>query len=247
MKRKPASAPGRDQEALRNCSPEDAGLDPALYAAAITYLFDRPVPEEQQQEWYWDLGEPEFPASPLEWTRIQAVLFANAGRDLQGFDNEQVGMGLNYLMSNDISDVPFAAIDPAVPLRDAMRMMGAMPALWQRCIGPRLASLLAPIGSSAGGSLGHVCHMWFDVWPTFWHVRHVPAWKDALWTVLRQMLEVPCRAVQVAALHGIGHHGDQLDRRQDIDRALGTFMRSVEERDEELRNYAAAARTGRVL
>ena len=73
------------------------------YAAAIVYLFDRPVPQGQEQEWFWNIDEPEFPATLLEWTRIQTVLFANAGRDLERFDDEQVGMGLNYVMSNAVA------------------------------------------------------------------------------------------------------------------------------------------------
>jgi len=119
---------------------EAIGLDPALYAAALRYLFDRPVPEKKEQEWYWNNEEPEFAATPLEWTRIQTVLFANAGADLAPYDNQQVGMGLNHVMSNNAGDIPHMANDPSVPLADAMQMMRAFPSLWRDCIGPRLES-----------------------------------------------------------------------------------------------------------
>jgi hypothetical protein len=224
-------------------SPQGVGVAPDLYEAALRYLFDRPVPQAQEKEWFWSIDEPGFEATPLEWTRIQTVLFANAGTDLASYADEQVGMGLNYVMSNCVSDVPFAAIDPSVPIDDAMRMMQAMPTLWRQCIGPRLASLRVPIGSSPG-RLGFVCYMWFDVWPTFWNVRHVSLWRDALWHVLQEMLAVPCREVQVAALHGIGHCADHLDRRDVIDKAVEAFIRSVDENDRELKDYANAARKG---
>lgn len=224
-------------------SPQGVGLAPEMYAAALRYLFDRSVPLAQEQEWYWNIEEPDFQATPLEWTRIQTVLFAQAGTDLAAYSDEQVGMGLNYVMSNAVSDVPFAAIDASVPLDEAMRMMQAMPALWRQCIGPRLASLQVPIGASAG-RLAFVCYMWFDVWPTFWNVRHEPRWRDAVWQVLREMLDVPCREVQVAALHGIGHCGGDLDRQDVIDQTVEAFIRTIGKDDRELKNYADAARRG---
>jgi hypothetical protein len=222
-------------------TPEALGLAPERYAAAIGFLFDRPVPQGQEQEWFWNIDEPGFAATPLEWTRIQTMLFAGAGQDLERFDNEQVGMGLNYVMSNSVSDVPFAAIDASVPLEDAMRMMSAMPLLWRDCIGPRLAHINAPIGS-ATGRLGFVCYMWFDVWPTFWNVRDQRPWQDAVWNVLREMLAMPYREVQIAALHGIGHDIDAAYEPAAVNRALDAFVRTLGAKDEELRNYAQAAR-----
>jgi hypothetical protein len=55
-------------------SPQGVGLAPELYVAALRYLFDRPVPQAQEQEWFWNIDEPEFEGTPLEWTRIQTVL-----------------------------------------------------------------------------------------------------------------------------------------------------------------------------
>ncbi len=244
MKQKRLTAAQRRRQAREpDFSPAGVGLAPERYAAALRYLFDRPVPLAHEQEWYWGLDEPDFDASPIEWTRIQTVLFAQAGTDLAAYSDEQVGMGLNYLMNNAVSNVPFAAIDPAVPIDEALRMMQAMPALWRQCIGPRLAHLRVPIGASAG-RLAFVCYMWFDVWPTFWQVRQESRWRDALWQVLREMLDVPCREVQVAALHGIGHNARYLERQDEIDRVLRAFGLGLAPDDTELKTYAEAARRG---
>ncbi len=231
----------RGQAKPEDWTPQAVGLAPEKYAAAIVYLFDRPVPQGQEQEWFWNIDEPEFPATLLEWTRIQTVLFANAGRDLERFDDEQVGMGLNYVMSNAVSNVPFAATDASVPLEEAMRMMRAFPSLWRDCIGPRLAHVHAPIGSSTG-RLGFVCYMWFDVWPTFWNARTQRPWQDALWNVLRDMLGMPYREVQIAALHGIGHDIDAAYEPDAVNRTLDRFLGQLGADDAELRNYAEAAR-----
>jgi hypothetical protein len=225
-------------------SPEAVGLDPALYQAALRYLFDRPVPQTPEEDaWFWHIDEPGFDATPLEWTRIQTVLFANAARDLAPYDDDQVALGLNYVMSNAVSDVPYAATDTTVPLEDAMRMMAAMPALWQHCIGPRLQGIQAPIGS-AQGRLAGVAYIWFDVWPTFRLMSEVPEWHAALVQVFRHMLNLPCREVQIAALHGIGHNiGDAGDTMEVL---VDDFLRRLDPADEELKAYALAARAGAV-
>ena len=54
------------------------GLDVARYRAVASCLFDRPVPEGQLQEWYWDDDLEVFIATSVEWTRMQTAIFANA-------------------------------------------------------------------------------------------------------------------------------------------------------------------------
>ncbi|RMX01345.1 hypothetical protein EBQ26_00755 [Allofranklinella schreckenbergeri] len=241
-------------------TPQAMGLAEDKYQAALRYLFDRPVPARHGQEWYWnwDGTEAPFDATPLEWTRIQTVLFANAGRDLAPYSDEQVGMGLHHVMSNDAGDIPLAAIDPSVPLAEAMRMMQAFPRLWQDCIGPRLAHARTAIGHEPG-RLGFVCYMWFDVWPTFYlarqrfenlsavSAREGKVWRDAMWHVLSAMLDMPCRAVQIAALHGLGHEGEHLQREREIHARIDGFIQSLRGQDQELADYARAARCGQVL
>ena len=237
------------QKRQANSSPavtaETVGLDPALYAAVLRYLFDRPVPAKKEQEWYWDHEEPEFEATPLEWTRIQTVLFANAGADLAPYGNQQVGMGLNHVMSNNAGDIPHMATDASVPLADAMRMMQAFPSLWKDCIGPRLEQAEAAGDSDSVKRLDFVCHMWFDVWPTFWNARHIPQWRDALWQVFCEILDMPFREVQRSALHGIGHTVQDLRRKEAVDARIARFIASVPD-DAELANYAREAARGMV-
>lgn len=226
---------------------ESVGLDPALYAQALQCLFDRPEAKDQQQDWFWPDEAPEdFNPSPLEWTRIQAVLFANAGAHLAPYSNEQVGVGLGYVMGSPASDIPFAACAPTVPEAEGLGMLQAMPLLWRDCFGPRLATAHAPIGSDTGGRLGYACYMWFDVWPTLWHMRHRQSWRDAAWHMLEELLAMPVREVQISALHGIGHWVNYLDHDDDINRSITAFVKRLGNSDNELSQYAEAARSGRV-
>ena len=231
--------------------PAQMGLSPDRYAAALRYLFERPVPAPGSSEspWYDDVWAEPFDATPLQWVHIQTALFNAAGQDLAPYSDEQVGMGLNYLINAAFSDVPSALREDRVPAIDRLRLMGALPWLWRECIGPRLAHVHAPVGSDAGGTLGFVCHMWFDIWPIPGADSDDPVWAQALWDVLDDMLAVPCRAVQIAAMHGIGHERGRL--LQPLERELGRrierFVTALPAGDDDLRKYAAAARAGRVL
>ena len=224
---------------------ESVGLDPAVYHAALRYLFDRPLPEEGGQEWYWDIDAPEFEATPLQWTHIQTVLFANAGADLATYSDDQVGMGLNHVMSNNAGDIPHMVNDPSVPLVDAMRMMRALPTLWRDCLGPRLSTAEQSAIGSRSDRLYFVSYMWFDVWPTFWNAKHIPEWQNAMWRVFCEMLAMPFREAQVSALHGIGHEGNYLNRPKELQAHMGAFIRQVKN-DDELKTYAQAATRGMV-
>jgi hypothetical protein len=225
---------------------ESLGLDMAQYQAALKYLFDRPLPSEHGNEWYWNNEEPDFPATSIAWVKIQTLLFANSGLDLLPYDNERVGMGLHYLMSNAISNVPFCVVDPNIDIQDAMQLMKAFKVLWRDCIGPRLRDIDAPVGSVSEGSLSFVCYMWFDVSPVFFTVKDIPEWRDAQWSVLEDMLNNPCREVQISALHGIGHEKRYLQRDAEINARMERFIRQINPTDTELRAYAQAAQYGMV-
>lgn len=242
--KKPTARQKRLQPDTMPATCASVGLDPAVYSAALCYLFDRPVPDKSGQEWYWQIDEPEFEATPLQWTHIQTVLFANAGNDLAPYSDDQVGMGLNHVMSNNAGDIPHMVNDPSVPLVDAMRMVRALPTLWRDCLGPRLSTEQSAIGSRSD-RLYFVSYMWFDVWPTFWNAKHIPEWRDAMWQVFREMLAMPWREAQVSALHGIGHEGARLNRPQELQAHMDSFIRQVKN-DDELKTYAQAAARGMV-
>lgn len=230
--------------------PAQMGLSPDQYAGALRYLFDRPVPAPGSSEspWYDDVWAEPFEASLTEWVQIQTALFNAAGQDLAGYGDEQVGMGLNYLINAAFSSVPSALREGRVPAIDRLRLMCALPWLWAECIGPRLAHVHAPVGTGAGGTLGFVCYMWFDVWPIPGEDEDDPIWGQALWDALDDMLAVPCREVQIAALHGVGHQKHKMLKHlaREVDRRVAGFVDSWPADDEDLRSYAACALAGQV-
>jgi hypothetical protein len=219
-------------------SVQGVGLALERYGDAVRYLFDRPVPAARGREWYWELDEPELDASPLQWTRIQTVLFANAAVDLAPFSDDQVGMGLNYLMDNGLSDVPYAAVDASVPLDEAIPLAGLHRPAPRRGARPDRFGVQPP-----RLRLPHVVRCVADVLAR----ATATALANGRLAGAARKLRVPCREVQAAALHGIGHELAHLDRRDEIEKTVAAFIRSIDSGDLELKNYADAAGQGRVL
>jgi hypothetical protein len=67
-----------------------------------------------------------------------------------------------------------------------------------------------------------------------------------MWNMFDAMLSVQCREVQIAALHGIGHVGCDLERQLAIDARILQFCLQTDPADQELLDYAEDARCGRV-
>jgi hypothetical protein len=225
-------------------TPETVGLNRALYESALKFLFDRPERVDGQKEWYWSEFHEDFEATPLEWTRIQTVLFSNAGKDLALYSNEQVGMGLNYIMSNGVSDVAFAAIDPSVPLEEAILMLRVFPCIWKDCFAPRMEDIHRPIGSGED-MLSYVCYMWFDVSPTFRKAPKVIEWRQGLETIFCEMLKISSREVFISALHGIGHCTNLIDMER-IEPQVKNCLERFQHNDPEIVEYAHCALVGNV-
>jgi hypothetical protein len=227
--------------------PEQIGLDPAKYEAAINYLFDRPESSRTMgEEWYWNYEEKPFEATPLEWVRIQTVLFSRCGLDLARFSENQIGMGLHYIMDSGVSEVSMSALDKSVDVRESLRMMRHFPTLWRDCIGARMSDVFDPIGACKRGRFGYVCYMWFDVWALGYVRQSDPIWTEAIWNVLKEILSIDVREVQIAALHGIGHCAVGLGLDDEVEKVVRSFWLGLKDKDEELKSYAKAAAKGMV-
>lgn len=228
-------------------TPERLGLDPLKYAAALTYVFDRPEPGRRiGTEWYLYTDEPPFEATLLEWVKIQTVLFSNAGRDLAPYTNDQIAVGLDYLTSPSAGGVSTSWGAGPLSLEDGLRFLQALPVLWHEVFAKRLPDDRKPIGSGSGGRLDGLCYMWFDVWTAPFTLVLKSEWREALWAALEHLLSSSARAVQVSALHGIGHLRQDLKLDRDIDARMDRFIAAVDPTDAELRHYALAAKAGAV-
>jgi hypothetical protein len=232
----------RDEQ-IRALTPSDLELPNSVYESALQYLFDRPVPKDRNgKQWYWDINEPEFEADDLCWVKLQTFIFARCGVDLKRFNDQQVGMGLAFLVNNSISDIPHAVDSRSVSLQDEAALLRALPLVWTDCFAPRFAQRTNDV--SDYDYLEHICYMWFDVWPSFWNHRSIPIWQEGVWRTLKTALGLPCVNCQRSALHGIGHEQRYLGKDDEVDQVIDVYIASLSVQDNELADYARAAKSG---
>jgi hypothetical protein len=229
-----------EKEASRSV---DLTIDDAQYFSVLQYLFDRDT--EAPQEWYWNQDETPFAASDLDWIKLQHRLFTRCEIDLKRYTDEQVGMGLNYLINPAISNVPSAIYGKDVPAAARFAFIESVPAVWAHCIGPRLAFDRSPIGSGAG-KLYFVGYMWFDVGVAIFDSSNEGNYADATWSMFKNILDQPYRICQIGALHGLGHYKEQLNRNSEFEKLIDEFLQQKIDADPELASYARAAKTGSV-
>jgi hypothetical protein len=80
----------------------------------LRYVFDRPVPEDSRDAWYWhdDNAAWNYRADPATVVRYLGQLFEGAAILLQPYSDGQVAQGLDYLINNSLSDYMFPLMDP---------------------------------------------------------------------------------------------------------------------------------------
>jgi len=187
----------------------DASMDE--FEAWMDYLFNRPL-GVWEPAWYYDLTEEEL---PREWTlryegtdspeaeaeRIRR-LFSDAGTLLRPYADEQVGNGLNVIVSGAMDASVASLVNPDVP--SALRAEGlrSIVTLFAEVFAPRLAHPDWPPRTDGGkGShpLDFICFMFWDICP------FVPGRDDVTLEVLEATLALESDACQRSALHGLGH------------------------------------------
>lgn len=226
--------------------PTLAGLeiDPALYERALAFLFTT-ASEPGAALFDWSSVDDELGLRDVDWVRVQTMLYAHAGEHLRPYSDAQVAVGLSYLYNNAITDVPFALDAADVSLDLQLQLLLWLPTLWHDCIGPRLAAC-GDAALQPRTRLGHVGHMWFDVWPAPYCHREIQEWQRAMEAVFESLIGSPNRSVHVAGLHGIGHCIRYLDG-QRLRVAIDALVARIDSADERLLAYAKDAADGMVL
>ena len=213
------------------------------FEAWLDYAFNREPAELTDPAWYFrDEGDP-----PREWITHYARrdddtataerirrLFTNAGELLQPYSDDQVAHGLEFIVNGSCGGEIWTLCAPSVPL--ALRLSGlrSIVPLFRQVFAARL-----PDHEEARTRLGTTCFM-------FWDVANLgPADNDTVLDVLEDTLamgSVPC---QRAALHGLGHQF--WSAREHVPAIIDRWLERRPHAPEELRTYAAEARTGMIL
>jgi hypothetical protein len=220
--RVPSSAPPRPAR-----SPAPA------FGEWLRSVFDRPVPEDSRDAWYWhdDDATWEYSADPATVVSYLGQLFDGAAALLQPYSDGQVAQGLGHLINNSLSSYMFPLMDPDVPWAERQRTIRAMYVVFERIFDPKCSPQVPHVRTGSEPAitpLNGVCYMWWDVCPLQGHAGPTPEEDFILATeelvdpgprvdphaadleaeilgILERTLTLDNVACQEAALHGLGH------------------------------------------
>ncbi|WP_394794675.1 hypothetical protein [Armatimonas sp.] len=192
--------------------------------------FDHP----ENWDWVCDFPLLETEISPNATLAYTTQLFRYAGVLLAPYSDTQVGNGLNALIWE--GDSPLTILqNKNLPRFECRACLKGIYRVYKEIFAVRCPEV--------SQKLGHVCFMWWDIFPLYDTVR--PELNETVLTTLERTLALPHLACQEAALHGLGHWQSANPAR--VHGIIDTFLATKKVRRPELVSYAQAARAGRVL
>jgi len=211
------------------------------FEAWVGYAFDRRVPEDPGEAWYWEFDSDRWDESAEPHTTVNYLtrLFEDPSRLLQAFSDAQVAQGLGFLINNSHSNHMFALMNPDVAWPERRRCIRAMYLVFERVFAPKCSPRLSHVLTARDPSinpLNGVCYMWWDVCPLQGNAGPTASedfileteelidagprvdpfaadLEDEILHVLRETLQLESVACQEAALHGLGHRVYKLSNR----------------------------------
>jgi hypothetical protein len=213
-------------------------------------------------EWHWNIGAPHWDETKNADKALAYMtrLFLSPHALLERFTKDQVGTGLNFIVSNICSSHAFAMIDTALPITDRLACVRAISNLYEdlfaRICEPHLQHrLMKKLPGDTEAE--YVCYMLWDVIPLYPRTKNmfskfgkkVRELKDDLEQIeaacldaMEQTLRIDHVACQEGALHGLGHWATSYRAR--VRSIVDDYLRRP--RSSELTSYAKAARKGMV-
>lgn len=225
-------------------------MTPHRYLEFVQFVFDRPVPARGVRDyWYFGTNFIDFSASDSEIVELYGHLFRNCGIDLRSYSDDQVGLGLKYLLDNGCSDLVLRFRDGKTAAEWKAAAIRNLYFVYRDCFENRCKATLGHLSQTGDGALSYICYMLWDISPMGNCSQEAEATSQALLpavlSVMEEALYLSNDACVESALHGLGHialhhpqHAEEI-----IDRLLSkrTNLRA------ELVQYAQSARTGRIL
>lgn len=182
---------------------------------------------------------------PPSWQELEHLsrLFRDPVTALAALSDEEIGVGLWSVLDSGGAGTVMCLNDAALALDDRISCIRSIPVVYHELFVPRCAERLGH-RSEQGGRLEMACYMFWDV-AAFGGppgVREGNLLEDAVLDVLEDVLRIGHAACQESAIHGLGHRVQRHPER--VPAILDRWLRAGAARDERLRDYAAAARSG---
>lgn len=213
----------------------------------LAYVFDHPIPVENDKAWYWDIDRDWWKEEPADAIHFMTQAFENAKVVFQPYSDAQVNQGLWFIASNACSNHMFALLDASVPWSAQQRCIYSIHQLYEQCFARRCSPHLSHLNEPGANPLNLVCYMWWDIIPIYGKPND-PVWKEFDQDILQVMestLQLDSLACRESALHGLGHwqyHYPGL-----VGEIIDKFSMSQRELPETLEAYMKNAYVGHVL
>lgn len=162
---------------------------------------------------------------------------------LAGYDDEAIGVGLWSLLDSGGAATTLALGDVTLPLDARLHCVRLLRNLYRDLFAVRCGERLGHL-SEQEGRLEMACYMFWDI-ACFGGTpgdRDGNLLEDAILDLLDDVLRIPHAACQESAIHGLGHRVARHPERAPA--VLARWLDRGPVRDERLRAYADAARTG---
>ncbi|MCH7905458.1 MAG: hypothetical protein IH944_12960 [Armatimonadetes bacterium] len=218
----------------------------------VVHVFDHDDPD-----WHWETDAKWWDSDkhPEASVAYMTQLFEEPEALLERFTLDQIGAGINFVVSSGLSEFAFDICDQRVPQEDTIRCIHAMPTLYRKLFARHLPNE-AGLGARGDDKCGYICFMFWDVFPMSWRTTNwlsrnpvgdsrdpqVQA-ENACVDAMIDTLQIDHLACQEAALHGLGHWHNHDPQR--VKRAIDAYLRTID-RKHPLYDCAKRARRGSV-
>lgn len=213
----------------------------------LTYVFDHPVPVDNEKAWYWDIERDWWHEDPADVIHFLTQAFENADVVFQPYSDAQLNQGLWFIASNACSNHMFALLDGSVPWPAQKRCIYSIHQLYEQCFAKRCSPHLGHLGEEGANPLNMVCYMWWDIIPIHGKPDD-PTWKEFdqdILQVLESALQLDSIACRESALHGLGHWQHHYPER--VGEIIDNFSMSHRDLPKDLEAYMMNAYVGYVL
>ena len=200
-------------------------------------IFARPTSDDR---WQWD-AEIEEPHGE-ESARFITKLFTEK-EHLEEYLDEQVCLGLDYIINPAFSNHMFFFYEDDVPLKTRLDCLSSFESLFNGYFAEHCSATLGHLDQQPSNAVNRICYMWWDVIPLFGHPEEPMKKKldQPILDLQKQILSIDSIACQESALHGLGHW--QCKYPQEVDDIISDYLRKAAP-TKELHAYASAARVG---
>lgn len=170
-------------------------LSKLSYEEWIAFVFDHPLPESKDEEWYWqderDFTCTDSAVAVSHVTRMCREMSALAQR----FSLQQIDQGIWFLFMGCRGMA--AVFDSKVPLRDRVACIQSMSVPYE-----------SVVAGSTVEEMENCFYMWWDLLCDELHVSDTPVrveMQEAMLETLVRILQLDDPRCQHYALHGLGH------------------------------------------